>query len=170
MSQDEHDVSPPAATTRTLELVVAGAAFLFGCVVVGDSLRLGAGWADDGPQAGYFPFYVGLAICIGSLFAAFGALRNRHAATATFVTRAQLKRILAMLVPAVIYAVAIAFAGIYVASVVFLAYFMARHGDHRKWVVAAVAIGLPVVLFLMFEIWFRTPLPKGPLEALLGLA
>jgi len=47
---------------------------------------------------------------------------------------------------------------------------MARHGKHRTWVVAAVSIGLPVVLFLMFELWFRTPLPKGPLEALLGLA
>ncbi|MCK7500079.1 MAG: hypothetical protein MZW92_64435 [Comamonadaceae bacterium] len=29
-------------------------------VVIVDSRRIGAGWADDGPQAGYFPFYIGL--------------------------------------------------------------------------------------------------------------
>jgi len=46
---------------------------------------------------------------------------------------------------------------------------MARHGGHRLWVTAAVALGLPLVLFMMFERWFKTPLPKGPLESLLGL-
>jgi putative tricarboxylic transport membrane protein len=50
-----------------------------------------------------------------------------------------------------------------------MAYFMARHGKHAWWVTAAVALGLPAVLFMMFEVWFKTPLPKGPLEALLGL-
>ena len=50
----------PLATVRTLELVVAGLLFLLGAVVVFDSVRLGAKWADDGPQAGYFPFYVDL--------------------------------------------------------------------------------------------------------------
>ena len=28
--------------------------------MVGDSLRVGIGWADDGPRSGYFPFYIGL--------------------------------------------------------------------------------------------------------------
>ena len=32
-----------------------------------------------------------------------------------------------------------------------------------------VAIGVPVLTFLMFENWFLVPLPKGPLEDLLGL-
>jgi putative tricarboxylic transport membrane protein len=27
---------------------------------------------------------------------------------------------------------------------------------------------VPVSMFLMFELWFMVPLPKGPLEALLG--
>ena len=33
----------------------------------------------------------------------------------------------------------------------------------------AVAIGVSVVFFLVFEIWFKVSLPKGPLEAALGL-
>jgi len=31
-----------------------------------------------------------------------------------------------------------------------------------------VAIGVPLVFFLVFERWFLVPLPKGPIEQLLG--
>jgi hypothetical protein len=34
--------------------------------------------------------------------------------------------------------------------------------------VVAVSVGNMVVFFLMFEIWFKVPLPKGPLETALG--
>jgi uncharacterized membrane protein len=161
--------SPPAASYRTLEIVTAAIALLFGAVVAVESWRLGARWADDGPQAGYFPFYIGLITVVASLFALAHAVRNRAAAAETFVTRAQLRSMAALMVPATLYVATISFIGIYVSSAVFLAYFMARHGDHRWWTTAAVALGLPAVLFMMFEVWFRTPLPKGPLEALLGL-
>ena len=33
----------------------------------------------------------------------------------------------------------------------------------------AVAIGMPVVTYLIFERWFLVPLPKGPVEEWLGL-
>ena len=38
-----------------------------------------------------------------------------------------------------------------------------------RWHIAvAVAVAVPVLTFLMFEIWFLVPLPKGPLESFLG--
>ena len=159
----------PATSYRTMELVVAALAFVFGAIVVVDSRRLGAGWGDDGPQAGYFPFYIGLVICAASAWVFFTTWRKREAGREAFVLRGQLAQIMTLLVPAIVYVIAIRYLGIYVASFAFLAYFMGRHGGHRWWVTVLVAVGLPVVLFLMFETWFRTPLPKGPLEALLGL-
>jgi len=35
--------------------------------------------------------------------------------------------------------------------------------------IVPVSIGVSVAFFLIFEIWFSVPLPKGPLEAALGL-
>ena len=32
----------------------------------------------------------------------------------------------------------------------------------------AIAVGVPVATFVIFEKWFLVPLPKGPIEALLG--
>lgn len=158
-----------AASYRTMEMAVAVIAFVFGAIVAGDSLRLGAGWGDDGPQAGYFPFYIGLIICLGSAWVFFTTWRKPESGREAFVLRGQLRQIMTLLGPAIVYVIAIGFIGIYVSSAIFIGYFMLRHGGHKAWQSAAVGLGLPFVLFLMFEIWFRTPLPKGPLEALLGL-
>ena len=54
-------------------------------------------------------------------------------------------------------------------STLFVAFFMRWLGKYAWWKVAAVSIGNSVVFFLIFEMWFKVPLPKGPLEALLGL-
>jgi ABC-type cobalamin transport system permease subunit len=59
--------------------------------------------------------------------------------------------------------------GFYVASVLFIAYFMRRLGKYSWLMVVSVSVGVIVAFFLTFEIWFSVPLPKGPLEAALGL-
>jgi len=52
---------------RSAEIAMAALFLAAGALVVYDSVRLGIGWADDGPRAGYFPFYVGLLICLSTL-------------------------------------------------------------------------------------------------------
>ena len=55
------------------------------------------------------------------------------------------------------------------ASTLFVAFFMRWLGKYGWWKTAAVSVGNSVVFFMVFEIWFKIPLPKGPLEAVLGL-
>jgi len=159
----------PAASTRTVELVVAVLIFAFGATVMWDSVRLGARWGSDGPQAGYFPFYIGLLICLSAGVIFFRAFADRMKAAKLFVSRGQLLLVMKMLVPSIIYAILIKLLGIYVASTLFIAFFMRWLGKSPWAKTAAVAIGVSVVFFLLFEIWFKVPLPKGPLEAWLGL-
>ncbi len=132
-------------------------------------MRLGARWAEDGPQAGYFPFYIALLVCISAAVNFAMALTNRADAGRDFVEREKLRLVAAVLVPAAIYVGAIGWTGIYVASAVFIAFFMRWLGKYAWWKVAAVSVGTMVAFFLIFEMWFKVPLPKGPLEELLGL-
>ena len=132
-----------------------------------DSLRVGAGWADDGPQAGYFPFYIGLALLAASVWTLAVQVKAWRRVQ-VFATRAELGRVLTVLWPLVVYVALIRALGIYVASALLIAFFMLRHGQHRRAVTAGIAIGVPLVFFVVFERWFVVPLPKGPLEALLG--
>jgi putative tricarboxylic transport membrane protein len=159
----------PAFRQKSAEMAVAAFIFLLGAIVIYDSARLGARWGDDGPQAGYFPFYIGLILCASSAVNLALALLNRRDRDRTFVELGQLKLVLTVLIPSAVYVGLIGWTGIYVASAVYVAFFMRRLGKYPWWKVAAVSIGNSVAFFLIFEIWFKVPLPKGPVEALLGL-
>lgn len=158
-----------AASVRTLELVVAALIFAFGAAVIFDSWRLGASWGEDGPQAGYFPFYIGALIVVASATIFLRGLRNPQLAARSFVGREALRMIMMLLVPSIIYVALIQLIGIYVASIAFIAFFMLWLGKYSLVRAAAVSIGVMVLFFLVFEVWFKVPLPKGPAEALLGL-
>jgi putative tricarboxylic transport membrane protein len=155
-------------STRWVELATALLLLAVGALVVGDSLRVGAGWADDGPQSGYFPFWIGVVLCGAALFVAAQQLRRWAHTSEVFADRTQLALVWSVLWPMVVHVALIRFVGIYVASALLIAWFMLRHGEHRKAMVAAVAVGVPAVFFVVFESWFVVPLPKGPLEALFG--
>src|SRR5262245_47043256 len=158
-----------AASIRAVEIGVAVVILVFGLVVVFDSYRLGARWGEDGPQPGYFPLYVGLLICISSVTVLVRALRNSSLAAESFVSVEELKKILTVLIPTVVYVSLIAYLGFYVASSVYIAYFMWHLGKYSWVKILPVAVGVSVVFFMIFEVWFQVPLPKGPLETALGL-
>lgn len=174
MGEQEQDLGRAVGTTRVWEIIVGAAFLIVGAIVVWDSRRLGASWGSDGPEAGYFPFYIGVFICVSSIVNLYAALTSGDEGRKPFVYWGQLKMILVVMVPSVIYVALIAnpwlSLGIYVASAIFIAFFM-RYLGHYGWVkIAAVSVGTMVAFFLMFEIWFKVPLPKGPLEAALGFA
>jgi putative tricarboxylic transport membrane protein len=154
---------------KSAEIVVAALFFLAGAIVVYDSLRLGAKWAEDGPQAGYFPFIIGLIICAAAAVNLAAVFTWAREGDKTFVEVGQLKMVLAVLVPSSVYVALIGWLGIYVASVLFIAFFMRWLGKYSWLTLAAVSVGNSVFFFAIFEIWFKIPLPKGPLEAMLGL-
>lgn len=156
--------------SRLVELVVAFGLFVVGVVVIVDSQRLGAGWADDGPQAGYFPFYLGLLICVASVINFIQAVRTRAEQDRVFVRADEFKLVLSVFLPTLAYVGLIAWLGIYVASTLFIAFFMRWLGRYDWPMLIAVSVGVSVVFFCVFELWFKVPLPKGPLELWLGLS
>ncbi|HMS81712.1 MAG TPA: tripartite tricarboxylate transporter TctB family protein [Burkholderiaceae bacterium] len=151
---------PEAAVAVLLQAIAA--------LVVADSLRVGVGWADDGPRSGYFPFIIGVLLFASATWILVSQLRRWRSDRAEFAEPAQLRQVASMAVPVALYIGAVALVGLYVASIALIAWFMLRHGRYRVLPTAAVSIGVPLLAFLVFERWFLVPLPKGPLEAMLG--
>jgi putative tricarboxylic transport membrane protein len=149
--------------------VVAAGFFVLGLVVINDSLRLGMRWIADGPQPGYFPFYLGVIICVSAALTFVFALRMPEARNKTFVERGQLKLVLSVLVPSAVYVGLVGWIGIYVSAILYIAFFMRWLGKYPWWKVAVVSLATSTIFFLIFERWFLVPLPKGPVEAWLGL-
>ena len=155
--------------TRWVELVVALLICAGGVLVMTDSMRIGAKWGSDGPQAGYFPFLTGTCVlAAGAWIAGSTLFRWRKLEHDVFVEWAKLTPVLSMLLPSIAFIVLIKLLGLYVASALFIAGFMVWKGRYRLLATASVALGVPVALFLLFEVWFLVPLPKGPLERMLG--
>ncbi len=168
MSTSNNNNNSSEVGERWPELAVAGFLFLMAVLVITDSIRIGTGWSDEGPRSGYFPFYIGLALLGSSAWIGAKQLLN-WSKNEVFAERSQLALVWAIFWPMVVYVGLVAALGIYVASVILIAYFMIRHGKHKVPTAGAVAVGVPLAAYLTFERWFLVQLPKGPLEAWVGL-
>jgi hypothetical protein len=165
MSEHSHTEGrdEPAVGTLTMELVVAALLFIIGAAVSISSFKLGARWGDDGPQSGYFPFYIGLIICVCSLVTFVQALTGKLGTNRTFVDKGPLRQVMSVLIPAAVYVLGIQLIGIYVASALYITFFMIWLGRYSWLKSISLGIGVSIFAFLMFEIWFQVPLYKGSL-------
>ena len=165
---EEPEASGQSVGTRWPELIVAVALMLLAVLVIVDSLRVGTGWAEDGPRSGYFPFYIGVLLLLSSGSVLVGQLLKWRGEDSEFAKRTQIALVIAVLVPMAVYVGLIALIGIYLASLALIAYFMRRHGRYGWLLTGSVSVGVPLFFFIVFERWFLVPLPKGPIENLLG--
>lgn len=164
--QDNHNNEGGFVSNKTMEIITALIILAFGAIVMWDSHRIGSGWDTDGPQSGAFPFYVGLLIVISAVMTIIGAMREND--KGEFVGRAEFKMVLAVLIPSIVYVIAVGYIGIYVASAIFITVFMVWQGKFSIVKSLSVAIPVNVFFFFMFEVWFKIPLPKAWLEAQFG--
>ena len=167
---DNSDPESSAVSNRTMNIVVALALISVAAIVMVSSARLGAGWAKDvGPDSGYFPFYVSLILFITSgITLAQNVLARTPGGDGSFIAHGEMKMVLQVLIPTIIFVVLSIYIGIYISTFLFIGFFMTWHGRYPIWKTFPVAALVPVALFVIFEIWFLVPLPKGPFEHWLG--
>ncbi len=163
---ESHEGERTGVATNIVDAVVAVLVLIMGGVVIYGSRKHGYEWGDDGPGAGYFPFYIGLILCISGIGVLYQSLAGKEKNTEVFVDREQLGRVLSVLVPAAIYVAAIQFIGIYVASAIYIALFMIILGKYSWLKSVIVAVAVNTLFFMMFEVWFKVPLHKGSFDPL----
>lgn len=166
--------TPALIATRWVELGLALFTLLIGAVVMYGSLEQGIGWGDSGPEPGYFPFYIGLLLACASLGNAVLALIRWQALGVAFVSRKAFGQVLSVFIPIAVFVAAMPFTGIYLASLVFIGWFMWRDRLRTKpygaLTICAVTGGAVLASYLIFALWFKVPLDAGPLGDWLAMA
>jgi hypothetical protein len=153
---------------RKADLAVAIALLGLAALVAGEGLRLGIGWSTDGPRPGFFVFYLGLVLGVSAAVVVGRAVLHRAGPRKTFLERAQARPVATVLLPAAAMVLLTQFVGLYLAGALYLGTYMRWVGRH-SWVLTVVlSLAIPIATFLIFEVWFLVPMPKGPIEALLG--
>ena len=153
---------------RAMEVATALFFLLAGAVAMADSLRLGAGWGQDGPQSGYFPFWLGAVLVLASLAQLGAVARARGTPDASFLSWEQGRTVLTVLAPTAIFILLIPFAGLYAPAAALVAWFMWKLGDFAAPRAVLSGLATALVTFVVFEIWLLVALPKGPIETALG--
>lgn len=152
-----------------MEVLVAGLTALAGVVVAGGSLELGVGWTGSGPEAGYFPFYVGLLLALAGTANAVWTMVIHRGESEVFIEFEQAKRLLTFFLPMAAFVIVTVVLGLYVGAALYLFYVAWRQGRYNPFWAAGLGIAFSVSLFVVFDILFRVPLLKGPLEAFLKI-
>lgn len=160
--------SPSVASVRVVDVVVSLALLVLAITLGFDNCKTGAGWESTGPEPGYFPFYLSIILGGASLYGLVAAFLSRREASESFVTQAQLRRVMAVFVPMVLFVLATQFLGLYVASFLLIAGFMRLVGKIAWWKSLLTAAVFCAVMFVTFDVAFDVIMPKGPLEAALG--
>ena len=161
------DADRKGVATYVMDAIVALLVIAMGGIVLQGSWSLGSRWTSDGPGSGYFPFYIGLILCIAGVGILYQALLGKKKRNAEiFVDSEQLKRVLSVLVPAIVYVLAVQFVGLYVASAAYIALFMIVLGKYSPVKSVITAVVVIAIFFLMFEVWFKVPLFKGSFDPL----
>ena len=157
---------------RVLDAITAALLLFLSTIVMYDALRLGSGWGSEGPQSGFFPFWLAALLAAVSLVLLLQAWRSRS--EKPFVTRDQFIPVLKVLGPLAGFILVTdppgpwPGLGLYLAAGLYLGFYMRWVGRHDWRMVVALATVVPVITFLIFETWFLVPMPKGPVEAWFG--
>lgn len=132
-------------------------------LVIVDAVRLGFGWGDDGPESGFFPFWLGviLAICAAVELRRLLALQLAHAPARRLMPVGAWKPIAWVFVPAAGMALATELVGLHLAAVLYLAFYMRATGKVRWSTTLAVAVLVPVLLYVALDKLFLVPMPQG---------
>jgi hypothetical protein len=160
--------SPAVTSTRTVEIIVSLLLLALAVTLGIDNYRTGIAWDSTGPQPGYFPFYLSVILGGASLYGLVTTLLARGVASETFVTRAQLRRVMLVFLPTAAFCLAMQYLGLYVASFLLIAGFMRFVGKIAWWKSLLTAFVFTAIMFATFDIAFDVIMPKGPLEAALG--
>jgi len=167
MSESSHRTGGAGPSQQSAEIAVALLTALLAVIGIVGSLQVGIGWAAEGPKAGFFPFYISLIVLVSSAINFLNIFRERNGSL--FAEWGQLRQVLSIVIPTAVYVLAVPVLGMYVSSGLLIGVFMKWLGRYSWVMVLAVAVGVPVLTYIMFERWFLVPLPKGPIEDWLGL-
>ena len=160
--------SPALTNVRVVDVTVSLLLIALAATLAFDNWRTGIAWDSTGPQAGYFPFYLSVILIGASLYGLVASFLSRKEAAETFVTRAQLRRVMQVFVPTLLFCLATQFLGLYVASFLLIAAFMRMVGRIALWKSVLTAFLFTAIMFVTFDIAFDVIMPKGPLEAAFG--
>ncbi len=147
-------------TQNAVEIAVAIALLALAGLLVYESLRLGPGWGEQGPHAGFFPFILTMMAIIGTLGVLVMAVRSPRTAP-FFEVNQEVVDLLKVGLPILATIFAMRWLGLFISAGLYIGLFMAWYGRFRWYSALAGAIVLPFALWLTLIKGFNISMPMS---------
>lgn len=155
---------------RRAEIITAGLMALLSIYLMYKSTELDIGYVrGEGPGGGFWPFWLSAGMLISTAWIAFNWFRRTSPpsqSTEAYLDSYGLRMLLLVGGGVAVFVGLVHILGMYGAIPVFLIYYVRFLGRHSWPTTLTIAISVPVVTFLFFDIAMRIVLPKGYLEPL----
>lgn len=149
---------------RKVELLWATAFLVVAAIVIIESFRLGFGWQEHGPQAGFVPFWLAIVMVVcGGIIILRGLLME--VGESFFMSRPAMWAMIWVFLASTLLAFMIGTLGMYIATVVFAVLFTYWLGRHPWYVALGFAIITALAVYYGMEKGLTIPLPKSPVYA-----
>ena len=153
------DGTPREAEVKKGELIVAGLFILISAIVIGDTLRMGAGWTEYGPDAGFVPFWEGVGMLVSAILIFIAGLGMK--AGDFFVSKEGFWEVIRITFTSIVLTIGIVFMGVYISTFFYSIWFARWLGKHR-WVSCVLfAVIMTLAIFFGMEKGLKITLPKS---------
>jgi hypothetical protein len=149
---------------RAYQVATAAAFVAIAAVAMFDSRRgalIGATGDPGGIGAGFYPFWSAALIAVAGLLLIWRTVLTPPSGEVAFAGRESVVALLKLVIPMIVATVSILWLGLYLATALYMGFF-ARYIGRYRWIwVAAIAVLMPLGIYLVFEQGFRMSLPKS---------
>jgi len=155
---------------RKADIICALILLGLGILIMADSIRLGCGWAMNGPRPGFHPFIMSLIVVIGCLIVIAQAIARKGVAGSpkAFLPKGAIKPVLNVVVPAIGMVILTEYIGLYMAAMVYIGVYMKWIGRYRWRIVILLSLIVPLSTYILFDKLFLVPMPRGILGDMIG--
>lgn len=145
-------------TTNRVDAAASVFFLALAAVVMIEGVRLGAGWDERGPKTGFFPFWLAVLMAVGAVATFLQAVRRRQTQP-FFEHRQELVDLAKVGIPLLLTVVAIPWAGIYIATWVYVWLFAWWYGGFRWWSALLGGLGFAGVMHLALAKAMKISMP-----------
>jgi len=148
---------------KKADILVSLLLMSIGIIVLVDSVRLGFKWGMNGPESGFFPFYLGAGTIVCSLLVLRKVAKQykKEGAGGRLMPEGALRPILWVLIPATGMVLITELVGLHVAAALYLAFYMRAVGKIGWVTTLLISLLVPISLYIAFDKLFLVPLPQG---------
>ncbi len=146
---------------RKAEILTALGFVAFAIAVIVQARQAGSGWVEGQPEAGFFPFWIGLLLLACGTAVVGRAVLTGGSAAAFFHDRTASSSVAKVSVTAAVMLALTYLVGFYTAAIVYLFIYTRFVGRHRWPSVIILSVLIPVGTYLLFERTLKILLPRG---------